>query len=137
MAIDITWKFSHITAPSDDSSTNKRLIYNIIYAQGEILSNYFQLINQLLHSGVPVLITIATFLADLYGDCDSILPNMGRFNCFLGSEFKPNTRFRDKPSFVYYYSIIINIMLLNVICFVITGYYLISHWVTVRNMQIK
>merc|ERR1719412_2720873 len=28
-------------------------------------------------------------------------------------------------------------MFLNVICFVITGYYLISHWVTVRNMQIN
>jgi len=118
MAIDITWKFSHITAPSDDRNTNRRLIYNIIYAQG-----------------VPTFVTIVTFLADLYGSCDSILPNMGRFTCFLGSEFDQHARFVDKPSFVYYYSIICYVMILNVLCFCITGYYLISHWVTVRNMQ--
>ena len=84
-----------------------------------------------------MIITIITFLEDLYGSCDSILPNMGRFTCFLGSEFDQKARFVDTPPFVYYYSIICNIMVLNMICFGITGYYLISHWVTVRNMQRK
>ena len=136
MAIDITWKFSRITAPSDDRSMNRRLIYNIVYAQGGILVLSMN-ISKNLHSGVPVIITIITFLMDLYGSCDSVLPNMGRFTCFLGMEFDEEARFVDTPPFRYYYSIITIIMVLNMICFCITGYYLISHWVTVRNMQRK
>ena len=84
-----------------------------------------------------MIISIATLLEDLYGSCDKILPNMGRFTCFLGNEFNNEARFVDTSRFVYYYSIISIIMLLNFICFCVTGYYLVSHWVTVRNMQRK
>ena len=84
-----------------------------------------------------MVITVITFLMDLYGSCDSILPHMGQFTCFLGQEFDQEVRFVDTPPFVYYYSIITLIMVLNSICFGITGYYLISHWVTVRNIQRK
>lgn len=117
MAIDITWKFSRILSFSDDHS-NKRIIYNIIYAQG-----------------FPAMITLVTMLMDFYGSCDSILPNMGQFTCFLGSEYDPTVPFAKLPEFVYYYSIVTVIMVVNVICFSITGFYLISHWVTVRTMQ--
>merc|ERR1711902_372292 len=117
MAIDITWKFSRILSFTDDKS-NRRFYYNILYAQG-----------------VPTLITFVTAMMDLYGSCDSILPNMGQFNCFLGSEYDSTVPFVRLPEFIYYYSIVTVIMVVNVTCFAITGFYLISHWVTVRSMQ--
>ena len=87
------------------------------------------------YSGFPAMITLVTILMDFYGSCDSILPNMGQFTCFLGSEYDPTVPFAKLPEFVYYYSIVTVIMVVNVICFSITGFYLISHWVTVRTMQ--
>jgi len=117
MAIDITWKFSRILKFSDAKS-NSGIFYNILYAQG-----------------VPALITLFTALMDLYGSCDGILPNMGQFTCFLGSEYDSTVPFVRLPEFVYYYSIVTLIMTVNAICFLITGFYLTSHWVTVRSMQ--
>eukprot|EP00090_Calanus_glacialis_P002050 TRINITY_DN11541_c0_g1_i1.p1 TRINITY_DN11541_c0_g1~~TRINITY_DN11541_c0_g1_i1.p1 ORF type:complete len:543 (+),score=121.00 TRINITY_DN11541_c0_g1_i1:168-1796(+) len=118
MAINITKKFSNILVSSNDGSQKKALILNMLYAQG-----------------VPLLITLVTALIDTYGSCDSILPNMGRYTCFLGAEFNPNIMFIFTPEFVYFYLIISVIMISNLICFLITGYFLTSHWSTVRNMQ--
>ena len=60
---------------------------------------------------------------------------MGQFTCFLGSEYDSTVPFVRLPEFVYYYSIVTLIMTVNAICFLITGFYLTSHWVTVRSMQ--
>jgi len=119
MAINITHKFSNILVSTQGENQKKGLTLNILYAQG-----------------LPIIITTVTALIDAYGSCDAILPNMGRYSCFLGSEFNPNPSiFISSPEFLYFYSIIIIIMISNLICFIITGYFLTSHRSTVRNMQ--
>ena len=133
MALDITWKFSRLTVPSDDNS-RKRIILNILYAQG-IFYQFCSPRRLQWSSGFPVLITLVTLLMDLYGSCDSILPNMGQFNCFLGSEYDPSVPFVQLPEFVYYYSIVTIIMVVNLTCFSITGFCLIAHWLNIRNIQ--
>lgn len=117
MAINITKKFSNILVASREGKQRKALALNILYAQG-----------------VPLLISLVTALLDTYGSCDSILPNMGKYNCFVGAEFNPNTLFIFTPEFVYFYLIISIIVVINLICFIITAYFLTAHWSTVRTM---
>jgi len=118
MAINITHKFSNILVSSHGENQKKSLTLNILYAQG-----------------LPILITIVTALIDAYGSCDDLLPNMGKYTCFVGAEFDPSKMFVETPEFIYFYLIISVIMISNLICFIITGYFLSSHWSTVRNMQ--
>ena len=119
MAVNITRKFSNILVSTNEEST-KSLILNILYAQG-----------------IPSLITLAVALMDSYGPCDAILPNMGRYSCFLGSQQDSLNSFFSVPEFLYFYLIIIIVVISNFICFVITGYFLITHWSTVKNIQTR
>ena len=120
MAINITKKFSNILVSSNEGSQKKALLLNMLYAQG-----------------LPLLITLLTALIDAYGSCGSILPNMGRYTCFLGAEYNPNIMFILTPEFIYFYLIISIIVISNLICFLVTGYFLTAHWSTVRTMQTR
>jgi hypothetical protein len=76
-----------------------------------------------------------TVVMDFYGPCDYILPNMGRFTCFLGSEYSPDRLFFRTPEFLYFYLIISIIMVTNIMCFIITGTFLISHWAQMKDLN--
>eukprot|EP00092_Neocalanus_flemingeri_P027236 GFUD01029537.1.p1 GENE.GFUD01029537.1~~GFUD01029537.1.p1 ORF type:complete len:523 (+),score=137.88 GFUD01029537.1:393-1961(+) len=118
MAFNITYTFSNTFAMKKSNNQFKRLLLNICYAQG-----------------CPLIITIVTAVMDFYGPCDSILPNMGKFTCFLGSEYNPETPFVKTPEFLYFYLVISIIMVSNIICFIITGASLISHWWQMKDLD--
>ena len=120
MAINIAWKFSRVMVSSDDKDQNEKLVISFVYAQG-----------------IPLLITLVTILMDAFGSCDSILPNMGRYSCFLGSEYDPDGTFVSSPEFLYFYLIISVVMLINILCFCATGYFLAAHWKNVKHIQTR
>ena len=118
MAFNITYTFSNTFSLKKSNNQFKSLLLNICYAQG-----------------CPLIITCVTAVMDFYGPCDSILPNMGKFTCFLGSAYNPETSFFMTPEFLYFYLVIAIIMVANIICFIITGASLISHWWQMRDLD--
>jgi len=70
--------------------------------------------------GIPFLISMITFFMDNFGPCDQILPNMGKFTCFLGSQYNELTPYYRTPEFLYLYLIISIIMVSNIICFALS-----------------
>ena len=52
----------------------------------------------------------------------------------LGSEFNPNISFLKTSIFLYYYLTIFIITMVNIICFMITAYNFISHWLSTQSM---
>ena len=118
MAFNVTYTFSNTFTIRKSSNQLKSLLINICYAQG-----------------FPLLITGITLGMDFFGPCHYILPNMGKFSCFLGSEFNPDQSFFKTSEFLYFYLVISIIMVSNIICFIITGTSLISHWWQMRDLQ--
>ena len=118
MAIHITRTLSNSFAERKSDNTIKILLLNICYAQG-----------------CALIITIITAIMDNLGDAhSSILPNMGKFSCFLASEYDLKTPFHKTPEFLYFYLVITIIIITNVICFLLTGVSLLSHWCQMRGM---
>lgn len=120
MAINITITFAQsFKAKGQGRKQTAALILNILYAQG-----------------IPTVITVITFIMDSQRPDGAILPHMGQFNCFLGSEYTHvPVAFYKSPVFLYFYLIISVIIGINVICFAITGGNLISHWTQMKEMQ--
>lgn len=119
MAFSIARTFSTMKQSSRSKTTTaKGLILNILYAQG-----------------IPVLITLTTFLMDTYGPCDTTRPNMGKYQCFLGSEQFQGDSFFQSAEFLYYYLIVAIIIVTNLIFFTITGFSLCKHWYQMKNIQ--
>jgi len=119
MAFSIARTFSTMKQSSRSKTTTaKGLILNILYAQG-----------------IPVLITMTTFLMDSYGPCDTTRPNMGKYQCFLGSEQFQGDSFFQSAEFLYYYLIVAIIIVTNLIFFTITGFSLCKHWYQMKNIQ--
>ena len=118
MAFNITYTFTQTYSVRRSQNQLKSLLLNICYAQG-----------------FPLIITCVTAVMDFYGPCDYILPNMGKFTCFLGSEYSPDRLFFRTPEFLYFYLIISIIMVTNIICFIITGTSLISHWAQMKDLN--
>ena len=58
---------------------------------------------------------------------------MGYGSCWLFDE--PEAAFSRSPEFLYFYLVISFIIGANIVCFVITAYYLTSHWRSVRGIQ--
>merc|ERR1719341_2894300 len=87
--------------------------------------------------GVPLLVTIITAAMDTFGSCESTLPNIGKYNCFPGSdpELLEEISFFASSIFLYFYLFIFLIIIVNSICFLITGYYLIGHWSEVKSIR--
>jgi len=121
MAINITHTFAKsFRNSSRDEASNKSLLLHILYAQG-----------------VPLFITIITIMMDTMNiSSDYIVPGMGDIQCFFGHEKVSDApSFFKTPSFLYFYLIISIIMVSNLLCFLITGYNLISHWVQMKDLQ--
>lgn len=118
MAVNIAYKFSNLLTTHMEENHDINLILTIIYAQG-----------------LPLVITFVIAIVDKFGSCNSILPNMGLYSCFIGSQFDPDESFLETSNFYYYYLIVMVIVICNTLCFFITGYFLTINWSTVRNMQ--
>ena len=88
-------------------------------------------------SGSPLIITIVTAFMDSYGDCGDVLPHMGHYNCFPGGENDPNQSLETTSEFLYFYLIIIVSISINIICFLLTAFFLTSHWRSVQMMQTR
>ena len=127
MAINMTRKFKNMMENSSGRATNKKLFLIVLYTQG-----------------LPALLSIIIAILDNHGDCskdkdDLILPNIARHNCFLKTQYYKND-LKDIPEhkhfwiklrsaeFLYYYMIVLIIVLVNIVCFLITGYHLRRHF---------
>ena len=120
MAVNITYKFSNLLTTHAEERHERSIVSSLMYAQG-----------------LPLLITLAIGIIDIYGSCDSVIPNIGRYSCFLGSLYDPDKLFIQTAEFFYFYLIIMIIVISNTICFIITGYFLTINWSTVRRMQTR
>merc|ERR1719369_818634 len=118
MAFNITSALTSVFVVKKSQNQHKRLLLNICFAQG-----------------CPLLISLITAALDLYGPCDYILPNMGKYTCFIGSQYDPIKRFYETSEFLYFYLIIAIIILLNIIFFIITAASLIKHWSQTKNLS--
>jgi len=118
MAVNITYKFSNLLTTHVEEKHEKSILSFLMYAQG-----------------LPLLITLAIGIIDIYGSCDSVIPNIGRYSCFLGSPYEKDQLFIQTADFFYFYLIIMIIVISNTVCFLITGYFLTINWSTVRRMQ--
>ena len=136
MAFTLIKTFSNVLQ-SEQSESKKKVLLSLIYAQGTNINNvnlYFKFCI-LIILGMPLILTIVTFLMDQFGSKKSlILPNMGRYRCMVGSEFNPNSSFFKTSQYLYFYLIILIITMVNIICFIITAFNFISHWLSTRSM---
>ena len=64
----------------------------------------------------------------------STLPQIGQYNCWLGHEYNPDESFASTPEFLYFYLLVIFLLLINIICFLLTGFSLFSHWWQMRGL---
>ena len=137
MAFTLIKTFSNVLQSVQTSESQKKVLLSLIYAQGTKINNviaYFKFCI-ITFSGMPLILTILTFLMDQFGSKESlILPNMGRYRCMVGSEFNPNSSFFKTSLFLYFYLIILLITMVNIICFIITAFNFISHWLSTRSM---
>ena len=85
--------------------------------------------------GIPLLFTVFTVLMDIIKPKDALLPNVGEFSCFIGSEYVPGNSFFQTSEFVYYYLIVLVIITFNIICFSITAFNLSRHWQAMKDIQ--
>ena len=64
----------------------------------------------------------------------SILPQIGEYSCWLANEYDPEVSFAKTPEFLYFYLLVIFLLLVNIICFLLTGFSLFSHWWQMRGL---
>ena len=69
--------------------------------------------------GVPLLVVILTAAVDSQGSLEEMfLPNMGTYECFLGSpDTSQRPSFFATPEFIYYESVLLLINILNLFFF--------------------
>ena len=120
MSINITQTFTqNFRNTRNESRSTTRIILYTLYAQG-----------------IPLLITMVTLIMDYSGTKDQIVPNMAVFSCFLGQEYSSNPDpFYMTSVFLYFYLAITIVIVMNFICFIITGFSLMKHWVQMKSME--
>jgi len=118
MAFNIAKSLSTLQLVRNQKSSWKSFLVYFLYAQG-----------------IPILISVFVFLMDNLQPEDIILPNMGIYNCFVGSEFSDEKSFFQTSQFLYYYLIVIVLISFNIICFLVTAIHLNIHWHTMRDVQ--
>jgi hypothetical protein len=120
MSINITTTFAQsFKAKGQGRKQTTALILNILYAQG-----------------IPLVITVVTIIMDTQRPDGAILPHMGQLTCGIGSEYsKVPEAFFKTPIFLYFYLVISVTIVMNIICFAITGGNLISHWTEMKAMN--
>ena len=85
--------------------------------------------------GIPIMFTVFTVLMDQFKPTDAVLPNVGEYTCFVGSEFVPGKSFFMSSEFFYFYLIVLVIITFNVICFSVTAFNLSRHWQAMKDIQ--
>ena len=121
-----------------DRKERQKIFLSITYAQGRQFT-YLKKINFkisiLTLLGMPLILTFVTILMDQFGSKESsIRPNMGKYRCMLGSTYVPNTSFLKTSLFLYFYLIILIITSVNIICFIIIAFKLISQRFTTKSI---
>ena len=121
MSIHITRTMLNSFKENKTDSPARLLLVNIIYAQG-----------------LPFLITMVTLIMDNqdFDPKTNIVPQIGEFSCWLasGPDDAQDTPFQDSPEFLYFYLVVAFILLLNIVCFLLTGFSLFSHWWQMRGL---
>jgi len=118
MAFNIAKSLSALKIVRNQNSSLKNLLVYCLYAQG-----------------IPALISIFIILMDTIKPSNALLPNVGEFNCFVGSEFDPEKSFFEKSEFIYFYLIVIVMITFNFICFLVTAINLYRHWHNMQGIQ--
>ena len=118
MAFNIAKSLSAMKIVRNSKSSFKSFSMYFLYAQG-----------------VPILLTVFTVLMDVIKPKDAILPNVGEFSCFIGSEYMPGKSFFQSSEFVYSYLIILVIITFNIVCFSVTAFNLSRHWQAMKDIQ--
>jgi len=118
MAFNIAKSLSVMKIVRNNKSSLKSFLVNFLYAQG-----------------IPTVITILTVLMDLIQPNGILLPNIGEFSCFVGSEYDHQKSFFETSEFIYFYLIVILLITFNVICFLATAFNLSRHWQAMKDIQ--
>merc|ERR1719282_2222921 len=118
MTINITYKLTKLEAHKKQMSS-KKFLFIILYGQG-----------------IPILLTIILALIDNYGACDGgiILPNIAKYNCFIGAN-DTNRLFLQTPKFLYFYLIVLILVIINIICFIHTGVFLTKQHADAKSIK--
>ena len=118
MAFNVAYTFTNSLTMRTSTGKFKHIVLYTCYAQG-----------------VPLLISLLTLMMENFGSCDQILPNMGKFTCFVGGQYNESTSYFQTSEFIYLYSITSSLMVINIICFGVTGVTLVIHWSKMRELQ--
>ena len=118
LSIYITRTMLNSFSEIKSSSPVKTVLINSAYAQGSAL-----------------LVSLITVIMDTHRN-HRYIPNIGKFSCWLSDKEEEGkiVSFTSTPEFLYYYLIIIFIILINIICFLRTGFSLFSHWWQMRGL---
>ena len=134
MSIHVTRTMLNSFNENKSKNLNRMILLNMVYAQG-----------------FPFLITIVTIIMDttvkkrIFADQyfsfffqgnpkTNTLPQIGKYSCWLDSEYHPGVSFQNTPEFLYFYLLVIFLLLVNIICFMLTGFSLFSHWWQMRGL---
>ena len=116
MTINITYKLTKVEAHKQKMSSKKFLLI-ILYGQG-----------------IPIVLTIILSLIDNYSACDgSIIPNIAKHNCFIGTD--DTEKFLQSPKFYYYYLLVLILIIINIICFIHTGIFLTKQHAEAKSIK--
>jgi len=118
MAFNIAKSLSAMKIVRNSKSSFKSFLMYFLFAQG-----------------IPILFTVFIVLMDIFKPKDALLPNVGEFSCFIGSEYMPGSSFFQSPEFVYYYLIVLVIITFNIVCFSVTAFNLSRHWQAMKDIQ--
>ena len=130
MAINMTNKFRKMRKPEKPSALKVFLV--CLYCQG---------LPALLSMTIAIIDETADCVEDRYKGDKVRLPNMGRLNCFLhtpqyyGDEKEFFHQRLHTAEFLYYYMIVAIIVVINTICFFITGFSLWRHFKDVQSVR--
>ena len=79
--------------------------------------------------GTPLLICLVIAAVDALAPCSVVLPNMGLVDCFLGApKDEESLSYFGSAHFIYLNSILMVIQFINIILFIVTVFFLASHW---------
>jgi len=118
MAFNIAKSLSTMKLVRNSKSNFKSFLMYFLFAQG-----------------IPIMFTVFTVLMDIIKPKNAILPNVGEYACFIGSEFVLGKSFFSSPEFFYFYLIVLVIITFNIICFSITAFNLSRHWQAMKDIQ--
>ena len=115
MTINITYKFTKL---KQQQMSSKKFLLIILYGQG-----------------IPILLTIILALIDSYGACDGsiILPNIAKYNCFIGTD--DTVSFLQSPKFLYFFLIVLILVIINIVCFIHTGVFLTKQHADAKSIK--